>query len=109
MERKLLGKIEKAEFGLVWDRPFLMGLQLTFSMDGSGIGDGLIHTVNMDVDCKWANGHQRLLAMANAMEGVYSVLTVAKARTVADLKGKPVEITLSGNMFKSFRILTEVL
>ena len=42
MIEKFLGKIENAEFGTIVDYPFLMGLQLTFSLSGgcAGVGDG---------------------------------------------------------------------
>lgn len=53
---KRLGKIDFAEFGTVKDYPFLMGLQLGFSMSGSGVMDGCKYTVNMSPDCRWEVG-----------------------------------------------------
>lgn len=107
MEEKLLGKITRAEFGLNPDRPFLYGLELDFEMVGSGVGTS--KTVNISDNCKWENLNGRMKALeANALE-VSKILADAKVSYISQLKGKPVEVTLEGNMFKSFRILTEVL
>lgn len=42
-------------------------------------------------------------------EKVAAILKDAKVSSVSGLIGKPVEVTLEGNLFKDFRILTEVL
>lgn len=107
MENKLLGKITRAEFGLNPDRLFLYGLELDFEMDGSGVCT--FKTVNLSDNCKWESINDRMKALeANALE-IEKILKDAKVNFVSQLKGKPVEVTLEGNMFKSFRILTEVL
>jgi len=59
---KLLGKISSAEYGLISDYPFLMGLQLGFSMKSSGIGDGGIFCVNMSPDCNWVEKKRKTWA-----------------------------------------------
>ena len=53
-EKKLLGKIDFAEFGTYPDRPFLMGLQLGFAFPAGGVCDGGRHTVNISDQCKWS-------------------------------------------------------
>lgn len=92
---KVLGKIDFAEFGKVSDYPFLIGLQLGFSMGGSGVMDGGKYTVNISSECEWENNER--------------AQTDAKVSYVSELIGKPVEVTLNKNMFYDFRILTEVL
>lgn len=56
MLEKRLGKIDFAEFGSMRDYPFQLGLQLGFSMSGSGVMDGGKYTVNMSPDCFWEIG-----------------------------------------------------
>lgn len=108
-EMKLLGKITFAEYGAIRDYPFMMGLQLGFSLsDGSAVMDGGKHAVNMNPDCKWKTMN-REVAITKSVEYVYDILKAAKATYVSDLIGKPVEVELENYTFKDFRILTEVL
>lgn len=111
MTEKCLGKITSAEFGTVRDYPFLMGLQLHFSLNGgsSGIGDGGKYTVNIGPDCKWSNPEDRAIAVTQMVDWVRTIFKDAKVGYVSDLVGKPVEVTLENNCFKDFRILKEVL
>lgn len=108
MERKELGKIDFAEYGTIKDYPFLIGLQLGFSMNGCGVMDGGRYTVNIHPECKWELS-ERNDFITKSVEQLNTILKSAKVNYVSQLKGKPVEITLEGNMFKDFRILTEVL
>lgn len=108
MEEKLLGKIDFAEFGTLRDYPFLIGLQLGFSMSGSGVMDGGKYTVNISPECKWGDAN-REEAVTSIVEFVDKILKDAKVNYVSGLIGKPVEVTLEKNCFKDFRILTEVL
>lgn len=87
MTEKVLGKIKFAEFGKVPDYPFLTGLQLVFSLNGGGSSIG---NPNVTID-------------------IEKILNDAKVNYVSELKGKPVEVEIENNRFKSFRILTEVL
>ena len=112
MIEKFLGKIEKAEFGTIVDYPFLMGLQLTFSLSGgcAGVGDGGEYTVNMSKECKWEGGEiERNAKVYMRQHELYELLKRAKVNFVSELKNKPVEVTLEDYTFKDFRILTEVL
>lgn len=116
MERKVLGKIKSAEFGKISDYPMYMGLLLEFTFDGNcHVGDGGMFTINMSKDCKWSSetiadgSEDRRIAIEEQADAVYKLLNDAKARTVSQLKGKPVEITVENRTFKDFRILTEVL
>lgn len=107
---KMLGKIGFAEFGTLKDYPFLIGLQLGFSMNGGGyaVCDGGKFTVNISKEYKWEN-QTREVAITASLERVEEILKAAKANYVSELVGKPVEVTLVNNTFKDFRILTEVL
>lgn len=112
MIEKLLGKIEKAEYGTIEDLPFMMGLQLTFSLSGGvvGVGDAGKYTVNMSKACKWKGGEiERDEIVYMRQYELYELLKRAKVNFVSELKNKPVEVTLEDYTFKDFRILTEVL
>lgn len=108
MTTKELGKITFAEFGTVRDYPFLIGLQLGFRMDGSGVMDGGKYTVNISPECKWKEMN-REATIIKSIEEVNRILEDAKANYVSELLNKPVEVTMEDNTFKDFRILTEVL
>lgn len=108
MKEKHLGKIDFAEFGMVRDYPFHVGLQLGFSMNGSGVMDGGKYTVNLSPACKWEN-ENREEAVTRSIEAVERILKAAKVSYVSQLVGKPVEVTIEDNCFRDFRILTEVL
>ena len=107
-EEKLLGKIDFAEFGVYPDRPFLYGLMLGFSFPGACVTDGGKYTVNISPDCRWEES-ERQEAIAKQADFISGILKDAKCDYVSELKNKPVEVTISGGTFKSFRILTEVL
>jgi len=109
MTEKILGKISLAEFGMIRDYPFLMGLNLGFDLaNGSHICDGGRYTENVSEACKWSP-EERQEAITVIVDKVYSILKDAKALYVSDLINKPVEVTIEDHMFKDFRILTEVL
>lgn len=108
--RKMLGKITMAEFGVIRDYPFLMGLQLEFKFgDGGAVCDGGKYTVNMSSSCKWTSEKEKHEAIKHVMEMTYDILKDAKVKYVSDLVDIPVEVTLDDNTFHDFRILTEVL
>lgn len=110
MTKSYLGKIVKAEYGLIRDHPFLMGLQLEFKFDGCAhVGDGGCFTVNMSDECDWESDAYWNKVIAEKSDAVYKLLNDAKCCTVSQLVGKPVEVTLKDNCFEDFRILTEVL
>lgn len=109
MTGKILGKITFAEYGTIRDYPFLIGLQLGFSLAGSfGIMDGGQYTVNISKDCRWSDSEKKE-AITVSIEKIYEILNAAKVNYVSELVGKPVEVEIEKNTFKSFRILTEVL
>lgn len=106
---KMLGKIDSAEFGMVKDMGFLMGLILWFSAGGCGVGDCKTYTANISKECKWEH-RSRTETFAKIIDDISGILSDAKVNYVSELVGKPVEITIGDdNCLKSFRILTEVL
>ncbi|WP_255287496.1 hypothetical protein, partial [Bacillus sp. AFS075034] len=110
MDGKFLGKIVKAEFGAWRDRPFMMGLQLEFRFDGNcGVNCGGRHLVNISEQCLWDSEEQKHQAFQKLLEETNGILKDAKVSTVSELVGKPIEITIEDQMYKEFRILTEVL
>ena len=109
MTEKVLGKIDFAEYGTFEDRPFLMGLQLGFSMNGCGVMSGGQYTVNMSKQCKWDSQEEREHTITLYADKVYGLLNEARVNYVSQLINIPVEITIEDNTFKDFRILTEVL
>ena len=108
MNEKILGKIDFAEYGTIRNYPFLMGLQLGFSFNNSGVADGGKYTINMSKSCKWDRQERETMITKRADE-IYELLKASKCNYVSELKGKPVEVTIENNTFKDFRILTEVL
>ena len=104
-KEKLLGKIVSAEFGLYKGYPFY-GLILEFKCSSKNVGCD--YTVNISKECRWEESERQEAITKNA-EFVSKILKDAKCNYVSELKNKPVEITIEGNTFKSFRILTEVL
>mgnify|MGYP007044868885 CR=1 FL=1 len=73
MIEKRLGKIDFVEFGSMKDYPFQLGLQLGFSMSGSGVMDGGKYTVNMSPDCHWEIG-TRHTNLAESLDRVAKIL-----------------------------------
>lgn len=108
MREKMLGKIDFAEYGKIKDYPFLIGLQLGFSFNGSGVMDGGKYTVNIADACKWSK-EERSQAIINSVEKVNEILKAAKCCYVSELINKPVEVVIENGAFADFRILTEVL
>jgi len=109
MTGKILGKITRAEFGTDKDHPFMIGLQLSFSFHGSGVSDGGKYTLNIDKKCRAWEQNERSQTVTEMIENIYDLLNTAKVNYISQLVGKPVEVTLEDNLFKEFRILTEVL
>ena len=84
MIEKRLGKIDFVEFGSMKDYPFQLGLQLGFSMSGSGVMDGGKYTVNMSPDCHWEIG-TRHTNLAESLDRVAKILNDAKVNYISEL------------------------
>jgi hypothetical protein len=109
MIEKELGKIISAEFGVIPDYPWQIGLKLNFKFQGGAIGDGGRYTENISEACKWNSEEQKCKAYEKVLKNIADILKKAKVNHISELVGKPVEVTIEGNLFKDFRILEEVL
>ena len=111
MEKKL-GKIEAVKFGVGGYQDAMLGIHVTLGNGSWGVGDT---RANWDAEqIKWSEHSKwsekdRDVWYAEIMRYVSKLLKDAKVDSVDKLKGKPVEVTLDGNLLKEWRILTEVL
>ena len=112
MISKKLGKITKANFGIGGYNDAMIGLFLCFEFDGSGIASDFStwdpNIVKCSIHAKWSE-YDRDRQYKKIMEKLSQTLKDAKKKTVSDLVGTPVEVTLKGNMLEDWRVLTEVL
>ena len=107
MTYKKLGKISRVEFGIHDDYPNLVGIKFTFSGVGWGVQSGVSAYVEDESDEPM--GAQNQIDACAMLQRVKSILKDAKVKNISELIGKPVEVTFDNNLFKDFRILTEVL
>jgi hypothetical protein len=110
MERKELGKIQSATFGLGGYQDAQIGFWLSFGGDSWGVSGsgGGAWAMELSAHCKWTEA-DRQHELASAAMKLAKTLEQAKKRQVQDLVGVPVEVTFDGNILKDWRILTEVL
>ena len=107
MTGKILGKISRAEYGLM-DDGYSFGLYLEFTSNALGISTGTKYMFNISPRCEWTT-QERAKYIEKTIDRLKEVLDSAHVDFVSQLKDKPVEIEIEGNIFKNFRILTEVL
>lgn len=105
-----LGKIREVKFGFGGYQECEVGLTAVLSMQGSEVV-GFISGGYAQAPSKTASwtveDQRRKFAMLT--KEIIELLQKAKVDDVAKLKGIPVEVTLDGNLLKSWRILDEVL
>lgn len=112
MERKELGKIEKAE--LVTNGGYgdgMFGIRFELRSGGTGVGDfwGYWGThVQPGNNSKWTE-ENRASSRSDVFLRLETVMRNANVKNFNELKGVPIEITYQGNMLKSWRVLTEVV
>ena len=109
---KELGKISHVHFGFHPDRPFLFGLELSFSGSGWGVETAGAYMINMSEDCKaWKdNPAERQRCVTENLDKIREIMKKANIKNIASLKGIPVEVTFNDDFrFESFRVLEEVL
>lgn len=113
-EEKVLGKIKSIEFGITGYNDMMLGYSIEFSLDGGSMGvatsEGFLdyNRVKHNEHCKWTE-EERDISMVNMLKKLSDVFRLANVDTIDKLKNIPVEVTLEGNTFKSWRVLTEVL
>lgn len=108
-----LGKIGFIKLGNVYDRDFLLGLQMGFDIGNGGVVCTDI-SVNMSEHCPYTDNIERMYAYANILQIVYDMLKDSKKQSLDELKNVPVELFftgrgLCGDLLIGFRILKEVL
>lgn len=108
-ERKELGKIAHVTFGFGGDQDAMIGLSLTFSGKSWGCGTFVGGwAIERNEREQWSEG-DRSASLAAAVWKLKETLEAAKKQHVEELRGVPVEVTLEGNVLKSWRVLTEVI
>lgn len=107
-----LGKLENVKFGLGGYQDACLGLSVTITGDGWGVGD---NKSTWDANlfkhtdyCEWTE-EDRSEGYDDIMRYLSDLLSDAKVSSVDELNGKPVEATFEGLNLKSWRILTEVI
>lgn len=108
-ERKELGFIQAAYFGMGGYQDVMLGFGVTLGGKGWGVGDFVGDWATERSDrCQWTEA-DRQAGIAKAAWRLKEVLEQAHKKHVGELVGVPVEVTLEGNTLKSWRVLTEVL
>jgi hypothetical protein len=109
MERKTLGRIEKASFGWGGYQDAMIGLTVTLSGESWGVTDhrGMWGTERGE-RTEWTE-ESRLSQLGDVCMWLRDILEAAKKTDVAQLAGTPIEATFDGNKLVSWRVLTEVL
>ena len=109
---KELGKIEKVRFGHCGYQDSCLGISFVLRGKGWGLIDSkstwdaelIEHTENS----QWTE-EDRDKQYSEIMRYVSKLLKDAKVSNISELQGKPIEVTLDGNLLREWRILTEVL
>ena len=109
MQRKELGKINSASFGMGGYQDACIGLNLSFGGKGWGVckfyGSWAIARSEY---AKWSQD-DRLREIGLAGMKLAELLEKTHKRDVSQLVGTPVECTFEGNELKEWRLLEEVL
>lgn len=109
MTEKILGKITDAKYGRFKGHEENFGLWLEFKLgDGRITDSSTIYMININKSCRW-EPLERLGAIAQSADFVDDTLNAAHRNWVNELPGTPVEVTVEDNLFRGFRILTEVI
>lgn len=110
---KMLGKIEKASFGVGGYNEAMIGLFLTLKFgDSTGCNTDKCawdyKTIKHTKYCKWTE-EDRSQQYVEIMRYLSELLSDAKVKKVDQLAGIPIEATFEDRTLVEFRILTEVL
>ena len=106
---KRIGKIERISFGFGGYQDAQIGLSVTLSGDGWGVGDFWGEwAIDRSEHCKWTE-HDRITGLGETTMRVRDLLRDAKKKTVDQLRGIPVEVTFDGLALKNWRILKEAI
>jgi hypothetical protein len=105
-----LGKISNIRLGDGGYDDAMFGVSVTLSLDGGTTGVQDFKGAWKSYP-KYANYTEENLAEAHitAYSWLRNLMKEAKVSDFIKLKGIPVEVTMDGNLLKSWRVLTEVL
>ncbi len=107
-ERKEIGKIQSLKIGYGGYDDAMLGVSFTLGSDGWGVNDFDGTWAHHHKSCKWTPEDQ-VKHLGKMLLRLRDLMDAAKVKTVAELRGKPVEVTFDGNKLKSWRILTEAI
>ena len=109
---KKLGKISNIKFGYGGYQDVMLGLKISFEMQGSGVCDfkGFwdYNLIDHSPSCQWSEA-ERDAFFVDLVKQISNLLNDAKVSSLDKLKNKPVELTFEGNTLRDWRILTEVI
>lgn len=111
---KRLGRIASVRFGFGGYGDAEFGLSLTFQSKSDSwgvstfISGGWSERVEVTEYTKWSE-EDRTKKRVNMVKKIDRTLKEAKVTNIADLKGKPVEVTFKDSTLSYWRILEEVL
>lgn len=106
-----IGKIKKVSFGKGGYEDAGIGVTFTLGSDKElwGVNDFWgAWAIERSDDCEWTEA-DRIRELGEMVMRLNATLRDAKVATINRLVGQPVEVTLDGNLLKSWRILTEAI
>jgi hypothetical protein len=106
---KKLGRIDSVRIGFGGYQDAQLGISFTLAGKSWGVGDFWGYWASAPSEnAKWTTEDQ-CKSLGETFLRIGSLLKDANCQDVKDLAGVPVEVTLDGNMLKSWRVLTEVI
>lgn len=109
MITKELGKITCVSVGFGGYQDVQFGVWFNLGGKDWGVSDGKgFWADSPSTNCKWTKKDQDQ-AWADTMAYLCKLCKITGVKSVNELKGKPVEVSLENNTIKSWRLLTEVL
>jgi hypothetical protein len=108
---KRIGKIQAISFGKGGYQDAMIGISVSLGSDKEcwGVWDFRGEwAIKRSDHCMWTE-NDRITRLGEMCMWANGLLETAKVQSIADLKGKPVEVTFDGNLLKSWRLLEEAL
>lgn len=108
-QEKQLARISKASFGFGGYDDAMIGLSVSLDGKSWGVGDFQGDwAIDRSDHCQWTE-EDRVRRLGEVCMFLRDLLRKSGKKTVSDLVGVPVEVTLEGNKLVSWRVLDEVL
>jgi hypothetical protein len=109
MSDRKIGKIKSVRFGKGGYQDACIGVTFDLGSDGWGVGDFWgAWAIERSSNAKWTEA-SRIDDLGRMVMRVNSLLDAAKATSLDELIGKPIECTFEQMSLKSWRILTEAI